>query len=99
VTPAASASEQYPAARDRAHKRRSFDVARRHRGRTILGSDVVLLSILDGQIYIYKYIMSLFRSILAEQSQTAGVPRKATVSVDPTHTLSLQGDKPARAIG
>ena len=84
MTAAASASEQYPAARDRGRKRRFFDVARRHRGQTILGSDVVLVSILDGQIYIYIYITSLFRSILAEQSQTAGVPRKAGVSVDPT---------------
>ena len=92
MTPAASASEQYPGARDRAHKRRSFDVARRHRGRTILGSDVVLLSILDGQIELYIQIYYVYFSVLFWQNRAKRLesPEKLT---SPWIRRSLAGDK------
>jgi hypothetical protein len=88
VTPAASASEQDPPARNRARERRSFDVARRHHGRTILGSDVVLLSILDRAIELMLFLRFYFcRTKPNGRSPTKSQRRRRFL-------LSLAGDKP-----
>lgn len=62
-------------------------------GRTILGSDVVLLSILDGQIELYIQIYCVYNSVLFWQNR-AKRPESPEKLTSPWIRRSLAGDKP-----